>query len=187
MPALRASFTALPRAAIVYGVFAVAILSLSGCSARENGAADDHTAEAGASPTSTPASATASPTSPHVGASDAPVPLPEDSSEATPTRAGDGDVTPVITSASVIGDHLDVDAAVNGIVDENGQCTLELSTPRGDALSISVTAFPDAASTICEPFSVPVSSLVSGTWRLTVSYSSAFHHGISPTSTVEVR
>lgn len=76
----------------------------------------------------------------------------------------------LISSADIIGDELEIRAFVNNHV-EKGTCTA-IATKDSISVRKSTTAFTDVNSSICPPMRIPVSKLPSGTWTITVTYSS---------------
>ena len=176
---------------------AVVAIGLPGCGAADTtagaaGTSAGSTADADGSsaPATTPAVAeygvptTVAPdTDPTEMATDSPVvPGPEAPGDA----ATGADVTVLITYADWDDASASVQAAaaVSGVIEDGGTCTLELSSGP-DAASASGTGVADAASTSCGGLQVARADLGSGTWQAVVRYSSATSSGTSdPTEVV---
>ncbi|SDQ09602.1 hypothetical protein SAMN05428996_0501 [Quadrisphaera sp. DSM 44207] len=80
---------------------------------------------------------------------------------------------------------LEVSAYVPGVVESGGSCAL--SALRGSSrLSASAAAVPDASTTVCGQLLLPVTGRASGTWALTVTYSSPGSPAVSTSTNLEV-
>ena len=81
---------------------------------------------------------------------------------------------------------VDVRAFTPDVIEGNGTCTATF-TKDGKSVTRSSKAFIDYSTSQCEPILIPESEFTStGTWRLTVSYSSTKHEGVSPVVMVDV-
>jgi hypothetical protein len=111
-------------------------------------------------------------TSPPVSSTPAPDVPPAD--EAAAPRA----VSPFVTFDQWQAESrtLTVGATVPDLVDAGGTCTLEASRD-GTSVSATYTAVASAASTDCGSMSLSDDRLTSGTWDVTVSYSSPAAEG----------
>jgi hypothetical protein len=101
-----------------------------------------------------------------------------------------GAVTPVIDFAGFNDPPTDsqpeVDAHVEGIVENGGTCTLT-ATSGSHNFTKTVIAVRNAQSTSCPAFILRRSDFsTSGTWNVQVAYSSAAHSGTSQTKTIQV-
>jgi hypothetical protein len=102
------------------------------------------------------------------------------------TTSGKRNVSPTITYAGVYGNSIEVGAFVNGIFEDGGKCTLVLQ--KGSSrLTTTVTAVKGSNNVSCPVMSVPRSSIQTGSWQATVSYSSSAAEGQSSPQTVEVQ
>lgn len=89
-------------------------------------------------------------------------------------------VNPTITEASRTG----VKAYISGIFEEGGTCTATF-TRAGKTLTKTSTGFQNASYTQCAPINYDSSFLSSGTWSVTVTYSSGTAEGVSDASNIE--
>lgn len=94
-------------------------------------------------------------------------------------------VTVTITSASVSDDVLSIRTSI-GTVTSEGTCRLSMKGPAGNVFSGEAAVQPLASSTTCKGFNVPVSSLATGTWEVTVVFENSSHTGTA-TKLVEVK
>lgn len=90
-----------------------------------------------------------------------------------------------ISYADIYNNNLEVRAFTNGIV-EAGTCTVTI-TKDGKVVTETSGAFIDASSTQCEPMFIPKSQFSSGTWSVSVSYSSSSAQGTSEKVEVTVK
>lgn len=95
-------------------------------------------------------------------------------------------VTVGVSYADVINNNLEVRAFITDVISGSGTCTVTVKKGR-EVITKSSPSFIDATSTICEPIYIPVSKLSSGTWDITVTYSSTTHTGISSVMKVSVK
>lgn len=92
-------------------------------------------------------------------------------------------VTPVITSAN----QTEVRGFVPGIVENNGICTATF-TKGSTSFTKESKGFSNVSNTNCEPIVVSRSDFSSsGTWSVTLSYSSVTAQGISKVTNIEVQ
>ncbi|HVW99145.1 MAG TPA: hypothetical protein VHA52_01680 [Candidatus Babeliaceae bacterium] len=82
--------------------------------------------------------------------------------------------------------NLTVNGFASGVVEDSGTCTLTLKNG-GDTITKSRPAFTNATNMSCGQSSVPLSSLHSGTWQATLSYSSKTSVGASPVTSIQVK
>lgn len=109
--------------------------------------------------------------------------LGQDPTPAPTTPSNKTKVTPVITNASVSG----INSYVPGIFEEGGTCTATF-TKSGQSFSRSSTGFQNATNTGCPPITTTRSDFPStGSWSVTLSYSSAKSEGSSPSKTFDVQ
>lgn len=96
-------------------------------------------------------------------------------------------VTPVITLAQLSGSEVTIQAYVPGIYEEGGSCTATLKNGTQTVVKQS-SAFANATTTDCQHMVIPRGEFPStGTWNVTVTYSSSKAEGVSnQQSTVEV-
>lgn len=165
------------------GIVLATAVVLGGC------ASSEALHELGASGTPVPsssASESAAPTPAPTAAPQSPAPTSSPTPQASLAL---GDAPVAITIAEVHGANLEIAAHVDGLVEQGGTCTLTLE--RTDAasdapVSVERDALPDAASTTCGRFAVPLGDLASGTWTATVTYASDTAYGVSDEVAVEV-
>lgn len=112
----------------------------------------------------------------------------EQNNTSTNTDTGNGKtaVTPVITSWQQTGTAVAVRGFVSGVVEDGGKCTVALKSG-GFAVTGSRTAVANATNTSCGEVAIPLSSLHSGGWQATLSYTSSTATGSSSTQTIEVK
>lgn len=93
-----------------------------------------------------------------------------------------------ISYADIYGDSLEVRAFTNGIIEGSGTCKVRVTSKSTPSTEITkeAKAFIDTSTTQCEPVYIPLSELSSGTWLVTVGFSSQEHEGISETAEVTV-
>lgn len=102
------------------------------------------------------------------------------------TQTGRKTVTPLITYAGQYGESIEVGAGVNGIFEDNGQCTATF-TKGARVITKRVTAAKNSNAVDCPVMSVTVPELAEkGSWSLVVSYDSASSYGISDSRQIEV-
>lgn len=96
-------------------------------------------------------------------------------------------LTPFISYLEQIGQNVEASGYIGGVFEDNGTCTLTLTN--GSAkLSKQSKGFKDFNHTSCTPFSFPSSELTkTGTWTVSLSYSSSSGHGTSEAKTLEVQ
>lgn len=81
-----------------------------------------------------------------------------------------GELTGVISSASVDGDQLVIMATVDQYL--NGSCALTLTGKNtGDVYEITSNLLADVSTSYCEPFYVPVSSLMQDNYEIKIKLS----------------
>lgn len=83
-----------------------------------------------------------------------------------------------ITSVSKQGNDVEVHAFISGAIEGTGVCTATL-TKDGVSITGSSEAFIDASTTQCDPIEISEKKLSPGEWKVTVTYESATHKGIS--------
>jgi len=107
----------------------------------------------------------------------------EQQSQNTPAGAK---VTPIITYAGQYGSNIEVSAYVPGIIENGGTCTL--TAQKGSSkLTKTVAGVDNAQNTSCPTFIVSRMEFSStGTWTVTVSYSSTDYSGTSASKALEV-
>lgn len=81
-------------------------------------------------------------------------------------------VTPVVVVAGPDLDGVSVSATgyVRGIVESGGECTFRFADETGTSVEAGTVSESDSTTTSCGLVSVPRSSLVKGTWTVTLSY-----------------
>lgn len=96
-----------------------------------------------------------------------------------PTDKGDATAEPdpvdaVMSFAGVDVDGTQVSAAgyVQGLLENGGVCTFTF-TGLGEPVSVASEGIADSSTTSCGTVSVPIAQLPSGTWSVTLSYTSA--------------
>lgn len=96
-------------------------------------------------------------------------------------------LTPFISYLEQVGPNIEASGYIGGVFEDNGTCTLTLTN--GSAkLNKQSKGFKDFNHTSCTPFSFPSSELTkTGTWTVSLSYSSASGSGVSETKTLEVQ
>ena len=106
---------------------------------------------------------------------------------ATPTPTtptGKKSVSPVMTSWGA-SPNVEARGYVPGVNEEGGTCTLTL-TRNGQTVTESKTGISDVKTVSCGLISVSRTRLSTGTWNVTLSYSSASSEGVSTSNQVEV-
>lgn len=104
-----------------------------------------------------------------------------------PNSTGKKQPTPVgITYADVYNENLEVRAFANGVI-ESGKCHVTISKSGSDkVVRKSTEAFIDVSTTQCQPVMIPVESLATGEWSVTVEFISATHEGRSEARKVTI-
>ncbi len=128
-----------------------------------------------ASPTASAAPADPSPsaTAPGAGAPGGSAPA-----ATTPPATTVRTVSPAMSYYSFAGRTLTLGGGVSGLVDSGGTCTVTLT--RGTAtVTKSFAASPGPSSTDCGAMTVSSPTLTSGSWSLTIAYSSPRARGTS--------
>lgn len=92
-----------------------------------------------------------------------------------------------ISYADIINGNLEVRASTSSVIQGNGTCTVTVSKAGGTPIVKTTPAFIDVSSTICEPVYIPRSQLTTGSWTVTVTYSSPTHQGSSGAYNLEVK
>lgn len=97
-----------------------------------------------------------------------------DSAKNPPTTADEdnahtSDERLVITSTGVNGTNFSVRTLINEIT-QSGTCTLSMTSSNGKAYTTSAGVQPTASTSTCKGFDVPLGSLESGNWKVTVTY-----------------
>ena len=90
-------------------------------------------------------------------------------------------VQPVITNA----DSRTISAYVPGVFEDGGTCTASFKNG-GQSLAKNSSGFKNVSNTQCAPIDLDPGFLSSGTWTVTVSYSSATASGSSTSQTVRI-
>lgn len=94
----------------------------------------------------------------------------------------------VMSYAGVDVDGTQVSAAgyVQGLIENGGQCTFTFTGP-GESVAVSAEGIADSRTSSCGTIAVPIAQLPSGTWSVTLGYTSASSGNlISSALTVEV-
>lgn len=82
-----------------------------------------------------------------------------------------------ITSANQTNSNLEIRTQINKVT-SSGKCTLNMSEVSGSGVINQSSAVQSLASiSTCEGFNVPLSSLSSGYWNITINYTSANYAG----------
>lgn len=97
--------------------------------------------------------------------SDNPTPNPSSNTEVTKTRANMD-----ITAANQTGETLVVRIIIQTVT-SSGICTLDMKGPNGKTFSQSANVQALSSSSTCQGFNIPINSLSSGPWTITVSFS----------------
>lgn len=87
-------------------------------------------------------------------------------------------VTVGISYADIRDGSLEIRAFTPSVISGAGTCTAVV-TKGSQRITKETAAFIDAKSTICEPVYIPTSQLDTGTWNITVTFSSKTHTGTS--------
>lgn len=133
------------------------------------------TSEGDPAPTGPPAASSASSPSPAQTTSAAPSPAP--TPDPTPADGGPdapgaggsatpvpGDVQPIVSVATVVGDEVELAGYVAGVVVDEGVCRFEL-VGGGTTVRAESTAMADASVTVCAAVTVAAPAGAPGTWR----------------------
>lgn len=97
-----------------------------------------------------------------------------------PSQSNDKDVQ--ITAAYINGDTFQVRTLIPTIT-TSGTCTLTMSAPGQETYTATAGVQALSSSSTCQGFDVPMSSLGSGTWKISVTYTGT---ASSSTATKEV-
>lgn len=90
-----------------------------------------------------------------------------------------------ISYADIYNNNLEIRAFTNGVIEGTGKCTATV-TMGNTKVTKSNDAFIDASTTQCKPIYIPASDLSSGTWKVSVTFSSPDHEGTSEVVEVKV-
>lgn len=96
-------------------------------------------------------------------------------------------VKPTITYANVSDEEVMVSAYINGVIEDDGTCTLTLTKDSSQSVTEQVASVANASNTSCPSMNIPVSKLERGVWVAKVSYSSSTATGVSDPNEVEVK
>lgn len=110
----------------------------------------------------------------------------QSSSSTTKKKASVG-----ISYADIYSNNLEIRAFTNSVIEGTGTCTATVVMGAMEGMkAMTVTksseAFIDASSTQCRPIYIPVSQLHSGTWKVSVKFSSPDYEGTSDAVEVKV-
>lgn len=115
---------------------------------------------------------------------------PEGGTEPADDRAPDqpkSTVSVAISYADIFEGNLEVRAFMPSVIQGTGECTATVKKSGAPTITEKSPAFIDSSSTICQPIYIPTSQLSSGTWTVSVAYSSPTHQGSSSDHKVEVK
>jgi hypothetical protein len=90
-----------------------------------------------------------------------------------------------ISYADIYEDNLEIRAFTNSVISGDGTCTATVKKG-SQVITKSVSAFVDASSSQCRPIYIPSTQLDSGTWQITVRFSSPTSEGTSETVEVTI-
>lgn len=113
---------------------------------------------------------------------DTPATTPTTPSQSGGNTSSKKSVKPIITS---VNDPSSVTGYVPGIFEEGGTCTA-VFTKGGTTKTRTSTGFENSSYTQCAPISIPSGFLSSGTWTLTLKYSSSEAAGSSASQKLEI-
>jgi cytoskeletal protein RodZ len=96
-------------------------------------------------------------------------------------------VTPTITYAGQYGDSVEVGGYVSGIFEDGGTCTATF-TQNGASITKTSSGVENANSVSCPAITAKAEEFSPrGTWKVTLSYSSATASGVSESRNIEVK
>jgi hypothetical protein len=105
----------------------------------------------------------------------------KENEESTPSKS-DATKTSVevgISSAAVYDNNLEIRGFISKAIEGDGTCTATVTNGTATVVESS-KAFVDATTSQCEPILIPTSRFSpSGTWSVTITYSSPTHEGTS--------
>ena len=109
-------------------------------------------------------------------------------SNKTPSDQKKKTVNVGISYADIYDENLEIRAFTNGVIEGTGTCTATATLAGRENIRVtrSDKAFIDTSSTLCQPIFIPVSELRSGTWKISVKFSSPDHEGTSGVVEVKV-
>lgn len=111
---------------------------------------------------------------------------PEDNSPSNDSQGKKGAAV-TISFADIYNDNLEIRAFTPTVIEGSGTCTATISKQGSPSITKTSQAFIDSSSSICQPIYIPKSQLTSGTWNVSVTYSSKQYQGSSGQMTVEVK
>jgi len=169
------------RGPIIAGLCVGVLLTLSGCFA---------TGETDPSATPEPTVTVTVTATPEPTATPTTTPEPTATSTPSPTATsapGKAKVTIKVTLADIEADlnQLHVGVTMLGISEENGKC-VATATKGSAKVSVSQTADYNVNRVECGGLRFDLDDLSSGTWKVTVAYSSPKYEGTSPVESVKV-
>jgi hypothetical protein len=96
-------------------------------------------------------------------------------------------VTPLIIDASQEGQAVEVRSFIPGVYQAGGSCIVTF-TNGNSTVTKTLSAIQDATTTRCPNLSVPRGEFnKSGSWTVTVSYTSTTHKGVSAATTLQIQ
>ncbi|RLP75994.1 hypothetical protein D9V32_07500 [Mycetocola tolaasinivorans] len=112
---------------------------------------------------------------PDDNASLGPGPLPSNQTSASPgteteTPEDSTDAVLVLASVDVDGANVSLSGYVNGIIEDGGSCTYELTSEEGTIEKVERAGAADRSTTSCGVGQIPVEKLPSGTWTARLVY-----------------
>jgi cytoskeletal protein RodZ len=135
---------------------------------------------------STPSIKTASPTTPTTESQ----PTQDPQSKETPTNTdtpvpakideqSGKTIAQMEASAEVSGDTLYIRGGINNLVVTDGSCYATLTGPDGKTITKTTELLPNASTTDCKTISIKTADLMSGTWTVSLNYTSSTAQGKS--------
>lgn len=109
-----------------------------------------------------------------------PTPLPLPTPAETPSAAL-GSTTVDLSSVTWNPESGSFDgwAFLPSVIDENGTCSLTLTSPTGEQATAVAAAYPDATLTYCDLLRIPGDAATGESWSAVVTYSSPAYAGES--------
>lgn len=96
-------------------------------------------------------------------------------------------VNPVITNASQSGQQVTITGYISGVFEDGGICTM-IASKGSTTVTRTTKGFADATTTSCSPFFIERSVFSeSGSWSVTIKYSSSSAEGTSQSKTLEIQ
>lgn len=109
-----------------------------------------------------------------------------DHTQNTPRDRGNTSVQ-IAAAVTLTNDSLIIRGGINNVIMTDGStCFAELTSPKGEVTKYTTNLLRSATTTDCKTITIPRTQLSSGTWRITLHYSSQSTEGVSDAHTITI-